>query len=139
MKESHETDPFIASVEKLMSGVPVETSGSNSGPIEGELDFLSRIFDLQVEGNRLGDYTIDQTRCLVIAVSNSIEELPDRESRLVRSLYGFAGSTPQHLLSYADEIGVTSERVLQIENKIIAKFKHPNKLQQLLSASGLIN
>lgn len=58
-------------------------------------------------------------------------DLPDREQRILRRRFGLDGRDPQTLSEIADELGITAERVRQLQNAAIGRIKRPGKLRQL--------
>jgi RNA polymerase primary sigma factor len=52
--------------------------------------------------------------------------LDDRERRIVELRYGLDGGGPRDLAEVGKEIGVTRERVRQIEARILSKLRHPS-------------
>jgi len=58
-------------------------------------------------------------------------DLPDREQRILRRRFGLDGRDPQTLSEIADDLGITAERVRQLQNAAIGRIKRPAKLRQL--------
>jgi DNA-directed RNA polymerase sigma subunit (sigma70/sigma32) len=58
-------------------------------------------------------------------------DLPDREQRILRRRFGLDGRDPQTLSEIADDLGITAERVRQLQNAAIGRIKRPGKLRQL--------
>jgi RNA polymerase primary sigma factor len=52
--------------------------------------------------------------------------LDERERRIVELRYGLDGGGPRDLAEVGKEIGVTRERVRQIEARILSKLRHPS-------------
>ena len=61
----------------------------------------------------------------------TLDELGDRESRVLRLRYGLDGGHPQTLEEVGKVFGVTRERVRQIEARAIRKLRHPARSSQL--------
>ena len=62
----------------------------------------------------------------VHAVQTMLGLLDDRERRIVELRYGLDGGGPRDLAEVGKEIGVTRERVRQIEARILSKLRHPS-------------
>jgi RNA polymerase sigma factor (sigma-70 family) len=62
----------------------------------------------------------------VHVVQTMLELLDDRERRIVELRYGLDGGGPRDLAEVGKEIGVTRERVRQIEARILSKLRHPS-------------
>ena len=56
-------------------------------------------------------------------LAKALETLPWRERRVLELRYGLAGDGPMTLEDIGSEVGVTRERVRQIESKTLAKLK----------------
>jgi len=56
-------------------------------------------------------------------LAEALETLPWRERRVLELRYGLAGNAPMTLEDIGSEVGVTRERVRQIESKTLAKLK----------------
>jgi RNA polymerase primary sigma factor len=57
-------------------------------------------------------------------LAKALESLPWRERRVLELRYGLAGDAPMTLEDIGSEVGVTRERVRQIESKTLAKLKY---------------
>ena len=57
-------------------------------------------------------------------LAKALESLPWRERRVLELRYGLAGDAPMTLEDIGTEVGVTRERVRQIESKTLAKLKY---------------
>ena len=60
-----------------------------------------------------------------------LADLPEREQRILRRRFGLDGQEPQTLGEIAVELGITAERVRQLQNAAIGRIKKPAKLRQL--------
>jgi RNA polymerase sigma factor (sigma-70 family) len=62
----------------------------------------------------------------VHVVRTMLALLDDRERRIVELRYGLDGAGPRDLAEVGKEIGVTRERVRQIEARVLSKLRHPS-------------
>jgi len=80
---------------------------------------------------------IDQTisRDLISQVEKSLGDLPERERRIMSMRFGLGEFTgKQHTLEeVAEKEGITRERVRQIEQKTLARMRHPHNVSGLRS------
>jgi RNA polymerase primary sigma factor len=60
-----------------------------------------------------------------------MEDLTDREERVLRLRYGLDDNRPRTLEEVGHEFGVTRERIRQIEAKAIRKLRHPTRAKRL--------
>ncbi len=65
------------------------------------------------------------------AVSEALDDLSDREKKVVRMRFGLDDGRPRTLEEVGREFGVTSERIRQIESKTLAKLRHPLRSESL--------
>ena len=74
---------------------------------------------------------IAQRRQLIMAVITELEHLPDRDRRILDKRFGISTGEPLTLDDVAKQEGVTRERIRQIEQKTLARLRHPNNSQRL--------
>ena len=74
---------------------------------------------------------ITQRRQLVAAVTDELRHLPERDRRILEKRFGITTGRPLTLDDVAREEGVTRERIRQIEQKTLARLRHPNNSQRL--------
>ena len=60
-----------------------------------------------------------------------MQDLTDREERVLRLRYGLDDNRPRTLEEVGHEFGVTRERIRQIEAKAIRKLRHPTRAKRL--------
>jgi RNA polymerase primary sigma factor len=95
--------------------------------------------DSSTWGDKFGGDTTDspadvaQRRELVDAVSLELDHLPDRDRRIIDKRFGISSGEPQTLDDVAKQEGVTRERIRQIEQKTLARLRHPINSQRLRS------
>ena len=68
-------------------------------------------------------------------MDDAMQVLAPRERQVLKMRYGLSGSREHTLGEIADELGVTSERVRQIESAALSKLRQPklrNKLREYL-------
>ena len=68
------------------------------------------------------------------AARESLEMLTEREAEVIRGRMGLGGSEQMTLQELGDRVGVTRERIRQIETKAIRKLRHPNRSSVLWRA-----
>ncbi len=65
------------------------------------------------------------------ALSDVMADLPLREQGILRRRFGLDGNEPETLGEIASDLGITAERVRQLQNAAIDRIKRPGKLRQL--------
>jgi RNA polymerase primary sigma factor len=74
-----------------------------------------------------------QRKMLMAAITYELQALPERDRRILEKRFGIHNGKPQTLDDVAKEEGVTRERVRQIEQKTLARMRHPNNSRKLRS------
>ena len=60
-----------------------------------------------------------------------LEDLPERERSILHRRFGLKGHAPETLSEIAGDLGITAERVRQLQNAALGRLRKPRKLQQL--------
>ena len=68
---------------------------------------------------------------LGVAVVEALDDLSDREKKVMRLRFGLDGGRARTLEEVGKEFGVTRERIRQIESKTLAKLRHPHRSKKL--------
>jgi RNA polymerase primary sigma factor len=87
------------------------------------------------DAGELGEFIVDETapsptqvtdkRLLRESLERMLADLTPREARVLRMRFGLDGDRAHTLKEVGDRIGVTRERVRQIEGKALRKLRHP--------------
>jgi len=119
----------IESLLKMISGVPV----SLDTPV-GE------------DGSQLGDFIADETipqpeeqstaSLLREELSKKLEALTPRERRIIELRFGLGNEYSRTLAEVGTELGLTKERIRQIEKEALAKLRHPSHSRELIGYLG---
>ena len=140
LQEQYRRPPTIAEIAEV-SGLDeerIEIARSTPG------DTVSLDRPVGEEGDaQLGDFVEDDrtpdpftvvavvARCEV--VSKALGALDDRECKVLVMRYGIGGNPPRPLSEVGGELGITRERVRQIENRALGKLRHPSAIYDLRS------
>jgi RNA polymerase primary sigma factor len=89
------------------------------GQEEGE----SRLADFIEDSGLDGPLEVVATRLRDADLESALQSLQWRERRVLELRYGLAAEEPQTLEAIGQEVGVTRERVRQIESAVLAKLK----------------
>jgi RNA polymerase primary sigma factor len=66
-------------------------------------------------------------------MAEAIADLTPREQHILRLRFGIGGTSDRTLAEIGKELGVTRERIRQIEAKAIEKLRHPRRVRKLAS------
>ena len=140
LQEQYRRPPTIAEI--------AEVSGLDEGRIAiaqatpGDTVSLDRPVGEDGEA-QLGDFVEDERTpdpFTVVAevarceeVSKALGALDDRECTVLVMRYGIGGNQPRTLSDVGAELGITRERVRQIENRALGKLRHPSAIYDLRS------
>ncbi|PJA32557.1 MAG: RNA polymerase sigma factor RpoD [Zetaproteobacteria bacterium CG_4_9_14_3_um_filter_53_7] len=93
------------------------------------------------EDSQLGDFVEDEnaenpldsaiSSALAEATLEVLENLTDREQKVLRMRFGIGMNTDHTLEEVGKQFGVTRERIRQIEAKALRKLRHPSRAQKL--------
>ncbi|ATX80771.1 RNA polymerase, sigma 70 subunit, RpoD [Mariprofundus aestuarium] len=93
------------------------------------------------EDSQLGDFVEDDnaenpldaavSAALAVATLEVLENLTDREQKVLRMRFGIGMNTDHTLEEVGKQFGVTRERIRQIEAKALRKLRHPSRAQKL--------
>jgi RNA polymerase primary sigma factor len=94
------------------------------------------------EGGQLGDFIADQTAVqpeeeatvslLREDLSRTLESLTPRERRVIELRFGLDNERSRTLMEVGTELGLTKERIRQIEKEAPAKLRHPSHSRDLI-------
>jgi RNA polymerase primary sigma factor len=119
--------PFrkVESLLKAMSGVPV----SMDTPVGDD-------------GSHIGDFIPDQeavqpdeesnASLLKEELSKTLESLTPRERRVIELRFGLGDEHSRTLVEVGTELGLSKERIRQIEKEALAKLRHPSHSRELI-------
>jgi RNA polymerase primary sigma factor len=98
------------------------------------------------EGSQLGDFIADQTilqpdeqstaSLLREELSRTLESLTPRERRIIQLRFGLGNEYSRTLEEVGTELGLTKERIRQIEKEALAKLRHPSHSRELIGYLG---
>jgi len=98
------------------------------------------------EGSQLGDFIVDQTilqpeeqstaSLLREKLSRTLESLTPRERRVIELRFGLDNEYSRTLAEVGTELGLSKERIRQIEKEALAKLRHPSNSRELIGYLG---
>ncbi len=98
------------------------------------------------EGSQLGDFIGDRTTpepeeeadasLLKEQLSEALESLTPREQRVIELRFGLGNEYSRTLEEVGMELGLTKERIRQIEKEALAKLRHPSRSRKLIGYLG---
>ncbi|MGH8968949.1 MAG: sigma-70 family RNA polymerase sigma factor [Actinomycetes bacterium] len=75
--------------------------------------------------------TVEQ-RAMVSDLARVVDRLPEREAMIVRMRFGLYDGRPHTLDEIGRHLGLTRERIRQLEKLALAKLRHPSFTEELL-------
>lgn len=120
-------------VEKLLELMQLTLStASLDAPVGADIDDLT-VGDTLASPDATDPLNETVQRQLVGEVDSALDGLPERERRIMSMRFGLGEFTgKQHTLEeVAEKEGITRERVRQIEQKTLARMRHPNNENSL--------
>jgi len=113
------TEERVAELLRLSSD-PVSLSGTVGADGDAELgDFIE-------DPTAAGAVEEVTSRLLNSEVEEMLSVLDDRERRIVSMRFGFDGEDPMSVVDVAAAIGLSRERIRQLEHRALAKLMHPS-------------
>jgi RNA polymerase primary sigma factor len=98
------------------------------------------------EGSQLGDFIADQAimqpeeqsseSLLREELSRTLESLTPRERRIIELRFGLNNEYSRTLAEVGTELGLSKERIRQIEKEALAKLRHPSRSRELIGYLG---
>jgi RNA polymerase primary sigma factor len=98
------------------------------------------------EGGQLGDFIADQSilqpeeqstaNLLREKLSRTLESLTPRERRIIELRFGLDNEYSRTLAEVGAELGLSKERIRQIEKEALAKLRHPSNSRELIGYLG---
>src|SRR3954463_11954250 len=118
IEEAREPQRTVVSLDRPIGGADEETPFGALLPAEGEGPDEEVAVSLDRE-----------------AVRRAVAQLPDRQREVVRMRYGIDGSEPQRLSETGRALGISAERVRQIENDALRRLAEVRELQGIRAAA----
>jgi RNA polymerase primary sigma factor len=119
----------LARVEQVLTMVQEPTS--LDVPIGEDGD--TTLGDLIEATDAVDPYAATEANALQAAMAEAIADLTPREQHILRMRFGIGGTSDRTLAEIGKELGVTRERIRQIEAKAIEKLRHPCRVRKLAS------
>ena len=98
------------------------------------------------DGSQLGDFIADQAilqpeeqstaSLLREELSRTLESLTPRERRIIELRFGLGKEYSRTLAEVGAELGLSKERIRQIEKEALAKLRHPSHSRELIGYLG---
>ncbi len=94
---------------------------------DGDSEFGDLIEDVEA----VSPVEASVTRARNEAIERLLQGLTEREAKVIKSRYGLVDGIAKTLDQIGEELGVTRERIRQIESKTMQKLQHPSRAQLL--------
>ncbi len=87
--------------------------------------------DIIPDANAESPNTVAERNALIESVKSELETLPERDRAILAMRFGISDGRPRTLDEVAAAYGVTRERIRQIEQKTLARLRHPHNSARL--------
>ena len=87
--------------------------------------------DIIADANAESPNAIAERNALIESVKSELGTLPDRDREILAMRFGISDGRPRTLDEVAAAYGVTRERIRQIEQKTLARLRHPHNSARL--------
>ncbi len=91
----------------------------------------TRLSDVVADENAINIETAAEYRLLADRIRDTLMTLSPRERRVIERRFGLFDDQEQTLTAIGREIGVTRERIRQIESSALRKLRHPSRAKRL--------
>jgi RNA polymerase primary sigma factor len=91
----------------------------------------TRLSDVVADDNAVNLQAAAEYRLLADRVRDTLMTLSPRERRVIQRRFGLDDDQEQTLTAIGREIGVTRERIRQIESSALRKLRHPSRAKRL--------
>jgi RNA polymerase primary sigma factor len=93
---------------------------------DGSTEFGESVADEEAQS----PFELLRDKDLLSKVDGLLEELDGREKKIIAERFGFGGSARKTLQEIGDALGVSRERIRQLENSALAKLRRALSLQE---------
>ena len=131
---AEETNLSLEYVEGALDAAHVHASLNKHIGEEEE----SELGDMFADGETLDPFEEAEESLRSSQIRAALKSLPERERQVMELRFGFAGGEPWTLEAIGHELGLTRERVRQIENQTLAKLHSNSELRKALLPEELV-
>ncbi len=119
----------LARVEQVLS--MAQQPASLDLPVGEDGD--ATLGDLIAAPDAVDPHAMAEASALQATLAEALAELTPREQHILRMRFGIGGATDHTLAEVGEELGVTRERIRQIEAKALEKLRDPRRARKLAS------
>jgi RNA polymerase primary sigma factor len=116
-------------VEQILSIVQQPTS--LDAPVGEDGD--ATLGDLIEAKDAVDPQAVAEASALKQALDEALTELSPREQHILRMRFGIGGAQDHTLAEIGEQLGVTRERIRQIEAQALEKLRHPRRSRKLMT------
>ena len=91
----------------------------------------TRLSDVVADESAVSLEFVAEQRLLADQIRDTLQTLTPRERRVIERRFGLGDDNDDTLTAIGREIGVTRERIRQIENTALRKLRHPSRAKRL--------
>jgi RNA polymerase primary sigma factor len=123
-----ELDRTPEQIEEMLRNARQPVSLDN--PVGDDED--TRLGDLIEDAEAQGASDAMEYRAMIDTIHRALARLDPRESRVLALRFGLVGGRPHTLDEIGQDVGLTRERIRQIEKEALAKLRNPDSPDSLL-------
>lgn len=123
---------YLGITEKKIQAMMVNSSEISSLDSVLESDHKSDLLDFLIDEHSSSFVENYMKKELRETINNELKNLTDREQQIIRLRYGLDGEAPQTLDTAGKILGITRERVRQIQVKTINKLRNSERINDFV-------
>ncbi|MDI9347492.1 MAG: RNA polymerase sigma factor RpoD [Methylacidiphilales bacterium] len=128
----HKNMKIVLSEEKIRKALKISLDPISLDQMVGDED-NSRIGDFVTDVNALSPDQFNSESNIHVSIHEILNTLSDKEAKVIKMRFGIGIAKDYTLEEVGRHLGVTRERIRQIEAKALRKLKHPSRSQIIRS------
>ncbi|MFC1854068.1 RNA polymerase sigma factor RpoD/SigA, partial [candidate division CSSED10-310 bacterium] len=127
------SDILNQSEEKLLTMITLQQKPLSLDPMSDDSDDLLRLQQVIADDSSIDPLLEITSERLKQEVTNMLQTLSCREQKVIQLRFGIDAERKHTLEEVGNKLGVTRERIRQIESRALDKLKHPSRSKRLVN------